>query len=107
MTLPSPDDLAQAPAWENYIVAQCVQAMLGAIPRNALAIAATIERADVGLHFQMASVTEEDREDISEIESGLLSLVGSAVNVTVTTEVLDRRDSSRFNKVRWLYLRHV
>jgi hypothetical protein len=55
LKLPTPDDPAEAPVWDNYVLAQVVQASLGLIPRTALAFGVAMQGADVRLVFSVRS----------------------------------------------------
>jgi hypothetical protein len=102
MTLPSPDDPAHAPVWDNYVVAQAVQASLALIPPHTLALGVAVDRFDVELVFQLSGAT--DRRDISQIWENFEALVGGAINVTARHEVRQGRDVSALDGIRWVYL---
>jgi hypothetical protein len=87
MTLPNPDDPAQAPVWDNYVVAQAVHASLALIPAHTLALGVAVDRFDVELVFQLSEATEQDRHDINEISENFEALVGDDINVTARHEV--------------------
>ncbi|WP_199422437.1 hypothetical protein [Actinotalea solisilvae] len=102
MTYPSPEDMKLAPAWDNYVVAQLSQAALGIIPVNALALGAEIFGSRVRLHFQLTTESEQDIEDMREIEDGLSDLVGDAVQIERAVEI--RAEPSLAPRgVRWVY----
>jgi hypothetical protein len=67
------DDVAESrrsgpgTVWDNYVVAQTVQASLGLIPPHTLALGAAVDRFDVELVFQLSEAAEQDRRDIEEI----------------------------------------
>lgn len=107
MRLPSPDDLGKAPLWENYVVAQAVQACLGLIPQNALAVGAAVDGPRVTLLFQLSIVTVGDQADIADVVDELGMLVGDAVEVDHRCEVRDEPQISLRDGVRWVYLAHV
>lgn len=107
MSLPTPEDPGQAPVWENYVVAQAVQASLGQIPEHALAVGVEADGPIVRLRFQLSEVTDEDRADMTDIVSELEGLVGNDVEVDFSHEVLDRRDISPTAGVRWIFLARV
>lgn len=91
MEFPTPDDPKRAPAWENYVVAQAVQASLGQIPEHALAVGVEIAGPEVTLRFQLTDVTEEDEEDMAGIAMELEGLLGCDVHVNVAHTVLHQR----------------
>ncbi|WP_157181454.1 hypothetical protein [Actinopolymorpha alba] len=108
MSLPTPEDPRRAPVWENYIVAQAVQASLGLIPQHALAVGVEVAGKDVRLRFQLSEVTEDDVTDMDDIVSELEALVGSDVHVEQTHEVRDERAiSPSKGGVRWIFLARV
>jgi hypothetical protein len=107
MRFPTPDDPANAPVWENYVVAQTAQAALGLIPRSALAMGVEVDRANAVLRFQLAACTPEDVEDMDDIVSELEVLLGQGVKVTRTADVVAHwmvEDPSA--GMRWVYLAH-
>lgn len=99
---PSPEDPARAPVWENYIIAQTVQASLGMIPRNALAVGVEVDGASVRLRFQLAAATAEDLADIEDIVSEFQALVGDDVAVDSVYEIREQRDIS-LDRVLWVF----
>ncbi len=107
MSLPTPEDLGRAPAWENYIVAQAVQASLGLIPEHTLALGVEVAGADVRLRFQLTEAAEEDVADGDDIVSELEALVGPAVHVERVYEVRDERAVTPSNGTRWIFLARV
>jgi hypothetical protein len=104
MKLPTPDDPVEAPVWDNYVVAQAVQASLGLIPRTALAFGVAVQGADVRLVFQLSELREQDKNDMHEIWHQLETLVGDAVNVDLRHEVRQLRHVSPLDGVRWVFL---
>lgn len=102
MTLPSPNDMANAPVWENYVVAQAVQACLGQQPTSALAIGVRIDGIAVELRFYLTAVTPNDVEDMSDAVSELEGLLGNHVRVQLYHEVVAWVDF-RHNDVRFIY----
>lgn len=103
MTFPTPDDLAGAPLWENYILAQATTASLGLVPRNAVALGVTVDGSKVGLRCQLSEVSEADVEDLEEIADELDILVGGHIEIDWSYEVLPRPKISPFDGVRWIY----
>ena len=55
--------------WENYVVAQTAQALLGLVsPRlRAVAVQTDADREQVLLYFAMSECEDEDREDVSDV----------------------------------------
>ena len=103
--MPSPKDPANAPVWENYIVAQLTQASLGVIPRNALALGIEVHDLTVRVHVQMVELTPADQADLDEIVSELGALTGEAVQVDVVVEIRAQRHLPEGSPIRWVYLR--
>ena len=106
MDYPSPDDLKKAPAWENYVVGQAVQASLGLIPRSALAVGVDVDGSRVSLVFQLSCITESDEADIADIVDDLSTLVGEDVQVSQRSEVRDTRQIAARDRTWWIYLAH-
>ena len=106
MDYPSPDDLQKAPAWENYVVGQAVQASLGLIPRSALAVGVDVDGSRVSLVFQLSCITESDEADIADIVDDLSTLVGEDVQVSQRSEVRETRQISARDRTWWIYLAH-
>jgi hypothetical protein len=104
MSLPTPEDPGRSPVWENYIVAQTVQASLGLLPTNALAVGVRVAGTDVQLCFQLSAFTEDDAVDIEDILSEMEALVGNHVHVDKTYEVRDDPAISPHDDVRWIFL---
>lgn len=107
MSLPAPDDLRQAPLWDNYVVAQTVQASLGLVPLNAVAVGVKIVGATVTVLFQLTELAEADREDLDDIVDELQRLVGDEVQVRGEPEIVEMRSISPHDDVRWVYLARV
>ncbi|MCR1161696.1 hypothetical protein NEK97_09515 [Paenarthrobacter sp. UW852] len=91
MRMPAPNDLAQAPLWEIYIIAQTVAAMRGLIPKHALAVGVEIHGVKVKLRFQLSKVTEEDKTDMDDILSEMEAYVGQDVEVESAYEIRKER----------------
>lgn len=104
MKLPTPHDPAQAPVWENYAVAQTVQASLGLVPDNTLAFGVAVEGPKLRLVFQLQRLDEQDQADMNEISDQLEALVGDEVTVEVTHEVRAVRAVDPDDGIRWVYL---
>lgn len=104
MRFPSPDDLHNAPTWNNYVVAQAVQASLGLIPHTALAVGVRVNGFDVRLQFQLSEMDAAAAEDIEDIRIDLNLLLGDAVQVEATHELRAERLVSPRDGVRWIFL---
>lgn len=104
MTLPAPEDPAQAPVWENYVIAQVAQASLGMIPRNALALGVEVRGYDVTLRCQLRAMTDEDEADLDEIVSDLEVLVGDEIRVSRSQEVRSEPQISPRDGICWIYV---
>ena len=104
MRLPTPGDPAGSPVWENYIVAQAVQATLGQIPVHALAVGVQVADSQVRCVFQLSEVNADDRADMDDVVSELGALVGDYVSVQLTSEVVVERSISPSDGVRWIFL---
>lgn len=107
MSFPSPENPANAPVWENYIVAQAVQASLGQLPEHSLAVGVVVEGTDVELRFQLTEVSEQDLDDMAEILDEFESLVGPGVSADVSREVRVQRSISPHDGVRWIFVKRV
>jgi hypothetical protein len=105
MNYPSPEDPSRAPVWENYVVAQVVQASLGSIPEHALAVGAEVTGRNVRLRFQLTELTERDREDMVDIAGELEALVGPDVRVELVQELRQDRVVSPHDGVLWIFLK--
>ena len=106
MIFPSPEEMGRAPVWENYVLAQAVQASLGLIPRSALAVGVRVSGTDVELSFQLSGVSEGDEADMDDIVSELELLVGDKVSISRRYDVKDERDISPRDGVCWFFLAH-
>jgi hypothetical protein len=108
MRYPTPEDPGRSPVWENYIVAQAVQASLGQIPEHALAVSVEVAGARVRLRFQLSEATEDDVADMDDIVSELEGLVGPDVHVDRIHEVRPQREIiSPSEGVIWIFLARV
>jgi hypothetical protein len=107
MTMPTPGNMNRAPAWDNYLVAQAVQASLGLIPRSALGIYITISDDAVDFQFQLAHVSEDDEADMADIVDNFTMLIGFVVPCTSTYRILQERElAPKGARVRWLFSHH-
>ena len=104
MRYPSPSDPANAPVWENYVAAQTSQASLGIVPRSAVALGVLVAGTSVTLRFQLAACSQQDIDDMNDIVAELEVLLGPGVSVTRSFDVLQHRDISARDGVRWVYL---
>lgn len=92
MTYPTPDDLRDAPLWENYVIAQAVQACAGVVPKTALAIGVSTGSNVVRLWFQLSDIDAGVMGDIQDIASELGGLLGDVVRVESSYEVVQYPD---------------
>lgn len=105
MSFPSPDNLQQAPVWENYLVAQTVQAALGQIPEHAVAVGIEAEGTRLSVRFLLTEHTSSDAQDVADIASELEGLVGNGVQVETTCGVVDERAvTPSGTPTRWVYV---
>lgn len=88
MMFPTPDDPGLAPIWENYVVAQVVQASLGLIPEHAVAVAVAVDGVQVELRFWLSELTEADQEGVDDIVDEFSLLVGDTVEVATAVHVV-------------------
>lgn len=107
MSLPSPENTGQAPAWENYVIAQTVAASRGQIPAHVLAFGVEVDGPRLRLRFQLSEVTEEDGDDMNDIVSELEGLLGDEVEVDTSYEVVDQRSISPGDGVSWIFLARI
>jgi hypothetical protein len=101
---PLPGDLKMAPVWENYAVAQVVQASLGLIPASALAFGVQVSGAHLRVLAQMSEPSRSDLESVGDIQSNLEDLVGPDVEIEFVVERVDERKVSPHDGTRWIYL---
>lgn len=107
MSLPTPQNPGRAPIWENYVIAQTVEASRGQIPEHALAFGVEVDGPRLRLRFQLSEVTEDDEDDMRDIVSELEGLVGNDVEVESSYEVRDQREISPTDGVCWIFLARV
>lgn len=103
MTLPTPEDPAQAPVWAVYVNAQLIQASLGIIPSTVLALGVRISEDSVTVHCQLRAMTEEGDAGLDEIVKELQRLLGSDIRVDRVHEVCSRKHISPFDEIFWSY----
>lgn len=104
MTLPTPENPANAPIWDNYATAQTSQASLGLIPEHAYAVGVEINGRHLRLRFQLSHLTEAGEEDMSDILSELEALVGQEILVDSSYEITTYPKVDPHDGVRWVYL---
>lgn len=100
---PTPDDAKNAPAWENYAVAQAAAASLGLIPKYTLALGVDVDGTEITLVIQVPHDAPAEDEDIADIVSELSILLGPRVQVRSR---MDRRDQCRLSPhdtTRWFF----
>jgi hypothetical protein len=102
--MPTPDDPRGAPVWDNYVVAQVVQASLGLIPEHALAVGVEVTGNEVCLRFQLTQAEEEDLAYIDDIVSEFEALVGDEVLVDRSYEIRSERRISPHDGICWVFL---
>jgi hypothetical protein len=104
LKLPTPDNPELSPIWENYIIAQAVQASLGQIPEHALAVGVEVTGTRVRLRFQLSTATEDDERDMADIVSEMEALVGNGVQIEQVLEVRSERLITPSHDVCWIFL---
>jgi hypothetical protein len=107
MKFPTPDDPADAPVWENYVIVQAAQASLGVIPIGALAVGVQVRGTDVLLRLQMLRLAEQDVQDVHDIADALSDLLGPDVRVRETCEIRAEPALSPHDGVRWFFRARV
>lgn len=103
MRFPSPDDLAQAPNWDNYVAAQASAAALRLIPRTAAGVGVAVEREQITLHFRLGSLDEDTQADMRDIAETLELLLGDAIPVGVSYQVTDDFRIDPHDGIRWIF----
>jgi hypothetical protein len=104
MTLPTPEDPANAAVWENYVISQVTQASLGIIPRNAMALGVEVRGYAVTLRCQLRVIGDEDEADLDDIVSDLEALVGDKIHVSRSYEICSEPKISPHDGVCWTYV---
>lgn len=109
MRFPSPDDPADAPVWENYVIAQAAFASLGAIAPDVLALGVEVAGTEVRLIVQRRNdvVPDEDVLDVWNISSDLSDLLGPDVSVSVVTTLRASSQLSPEDGVCWFYASRI
>ena len=104
MTFPSPDNMAGASAWDNFVTSSAAQAALGKIPTHAHAVGVAVDGTAVRLCFQLEPNADDiDLADILEIADELSDLLGDDVDVSHGSETLADVDLSRGRDVYWIF----
>ncbi|GAA4726254.1 hypothetical protein APR04_005589 [Promicromonospora umidemergens] len=104
MTLPTPEDLGNAPVWENYIIVQATQASLGLIPQGALAFGVAVDGLHVTLTCQVREINDDGTEDLQEIAQELAVLLGEQATVTIEQKVHDTPTITPQDTVVWTFI---
>lgn len=107
MRFPSPADLARAPIWDNYVIAQTVQASLGLIPSDALAVGVEVAGNRVRVVFQLSALSPQGLVDMDDIVDELRALMGDDVDVARAHVLLDHPVISPHDGVSWIFLARV
>lgn len=74
-------------SWENYVVVQLVQALLGLVSENVAAIAAQISTKAVVLHFAVKELSVETDDDIDHVCFELDVLLDGKVRISSTSKI--------------------
>ncbi len=104
MRLPAPDDMGDAPVWENYVIAQAAHASLSLIPPNALALGVEVHGLDVTLRCQLRVLSQQDEADLDDIVGELEVLLGSQANVTRSQEIRDVPQVTPTDGIGWIFI---
>lgn len=109
MRFPAPDDPANAPVWDNYVVAQASQAALGAIADDVVALGVEVHGARVTVVVLRTTQVEHDDDvlDASDIVSDLEALLGPAVEVDLETRISNSWRPRPDEPVRWIYAKRI
>lgn len=91
--------------YENYQALALVQALLGSITPNMIAIAMRCVGEGVHLHFYLERQSASDREEIDDIETAFCALQFTAVPTFVHVAICDKRFDARAIDGRMVYLR--
>jgi hypothetical protein len=101
---PTPDDLMQAPVWDNYVVAQASAAAIGLIPSYAHALGVRVSGYDVSLVVQASDGSRvKADEDVEDIRSDLETLLGPRARVTVEVAATVTRRLRPDDGVCWFF----
>lgn len=106
MSWPTPEDPGRAPVWDNYVIAQTVQASLGGIPPHAVAMGVRVAGTEVQLCFRLTELTDDDVEDMDDIVSELEALVGNHVHVDKRWEIRETPGIASHDGIAWIYAVH-
>lgn len=74
-------------ARENVLLANMVEAMLGAISPNFRVVSFELSNDDIRLYFLLEHENQEDREEIDDIVAKFEGLQPMRVNLRVSTDV--------------------
>lgn len=102
MNYPKPSDMTSRD-WHNYLVAQLVGASLGYLPRHAVALGVEPGTEEIGVHFQLTEVDEQDEEDMDEIIGEFSTLLGDVVDIRTVIDVRPQAHTDPLGPVRWIY----
>lgn len=107
MKLPTPEDPANSPVWDTYIIAQAAHASLGQLPQNTQAFGVMVDNNKVTLHFDVTDMSLEDIEDIDSILADFEALVGSHVMVDKVCNIRTGPVTAVHNSVYWIFRARV
>lgn len=98
---PSLEDSAQAPVWENYVVAQAAQAALRLVPVNAAWLGVRVDAWRITLTGCIPDATPQDLDDLADIAEELSALLGQ--NARVATSLVDELTLHPNTGVRYFF----
>src|SRR5688572_15986119 len=78
---------AEEVAFENFVVVQCVQALLGLISQHMNTISVQIVDGGIKLYFAMSECDEDDLEDIEDAVLEFEALTDSKLSVETDVHV--------------------
>lgn len=105
MRFPTPDDMALAPAWENYLIAQFVQASIGQLSPRFVLCGLEVDGVVVTLHFRTDSETVGMPSEVQEIADEFLDLTGGVVQVQTKVRPWQAHDAGTDRHILWTYQR--
>ena len=103
MKFPSPDDIAQAPVWENYVSAQLAQASLGLLPESLLALGADIDGPTIAVRAILSTESDEDRGDLDDIVDEFGMLLGEDVSLSLSKQIVGTVSPSVGGDTWWTF----
>ena len=103
MKLPTPDNPAASPVWENYVVAQAAHAALRIVPPYAHAVGVEVNGKRVSPVVQVPLEAPERDVDIEGIACDLQELLGPAAVVHTRIDVRPVCTLSADDGVRWFF----